>query len=230
MPDHNAIYRQENARYEALISREDYEGNLLKSLAQLVPLPGSFVIDSGSGTGRLARLLTPVAKKIYAFDLSAHMLRVALDELRQSRQSNWTVAAADHRYLPVRDHLADVLVSGWSVTMLFVNYPESWQVQVERALQEFQRVVRPGGKVVIIETLGTGYEKPFRIPKLEPFFQFLEYHGYEPTAIRTDYQFENLEEARDLSQFFFGEELARQVIQNNWIVLPECTGLWSKQF
>jgi hypothetical protein len=35
-----------------------------------------------------------------------------------------------------------------------------------------------------------------------------------------------LSEAEKLTRFFFGEELARAVRWNNWIILPECTGIW----
>jgi hypothetical protein len=44
--------------------------------------------------------------------------------------------------------------------------------------------------------------------------------------VRTDYQFESLEEAVELSTFFFGEELGQKVREKSWVILPECTGIW----
>jgi hypothetical protein len=35
-----------------------------------------------------------------------------------------------------------------------------------------------------------------------------------------------LAEAEELSRFFFGDELGNKVVQNNWTILPECTGVW----
>jgi len=45
-------------------------------------------------------------------------------------------------------------------------------------------------------------------------------------VLSTDYQFASLAEAEALTRFFFGEELAAQVVENAWVVLPECTGIW----
>ena len=62
--------------------------------------------------------------------------------------------------------------------------------------------------------------------KLVPYYSFLEASGFSPTWIRTDFKFESLDQAASLTRFFFGDEFAQQVIANNWIILPECTGLW----
>jgi hypothetical protein len=51
-------------------------------------------------------------------------------------------------------------------------------------------------------------------------------HGFASTWIRTDYRFESLSEAQEATQFFFGDELADQIARENWVILPECTGLW----
>lgn len=54
--------------------------------------------------------------------------------------------------------------------------------------------------------------------------------GFQTDWIRTDYNFESMREAMDLSNFFFGDELACKVEQNQWKILPECTGvLWLKK-
>jgi hypothetical protein len=51
-------------------------------------------------------------------------------------------------------------------------------------------------------------------------------HGFSRTWIRTDYTFEDIEEAVELTGFFFGEELAHQVDQEHRVKLPECAGVW----
>ena len=50
--------------------------------------------------------------------------------------------------------------------------------------------------------------------------------GFAYTWIRTDFKFESLAEAAALNRFFFGDEMAQRVIDNNWVILPECTGIW----
>jgi hypothetical protein len=51
-------------------------------------------------------------------------------------------------------------------------------------------------------------------------------HGFTRVSIRTDYQFDSMHEAESLVRFFFGDDMAAQVTENRWIVLPECTGIW----
>jgi hypothetical protein len=64
---------------------------------------------------------------------------------------------------------------------------------------------------------------------LAEFYAWLEgTHGFQTTNIRTDYQFDSLAEAEQLSRFFFGDELADEVVSKNWVILPECTGVWWK--
>ena len=54
----------------------------------------------------------------------------------------------------------------------------------------------------------------------------VEEYGFNHKWIRTDYNFENVKEAEELIRFFFGEELAQRVRDNNLVCLPECAGIW----
>jgi ubiquinone/menaquinone biosynthesis C-methylase UbiE len=110
------IYQSDGDRYEALISREDHQGNIPRTIDEIINVDGLDVIDLGAGTGRLTLLLASRARSIRAFDASAEMLRVCRERLSASRLSNWQVDVADHRQLPVPDHSADLVVSGWSVS------------------------------------------------------------------------------------------------------------------
>jgi len=139
---------------------------------------------------------------------------------------NWCVAAADHRYLPVGDQVADLIVSGWSICMLFVWYPETWRDALVQAFAEMRRALRPGGTIVILETLGTGYEKPHRYENLAPYYAFLDEICLDSTWIRTDLAFESDAQAELLSGFFFGEGEAQRMVSRYGAYVPECTGLW----
>jgi SAM-dependent methyltransferase len=136
------------------------------------------------------------------------------------------VAASDHRHVPLRDYSADFIISGWSFCYLAGWSGERWWEEVARGLKEIERVLRPGGTVVILETLGTGHETPHRLENLVPYFDLLEAWGFGVTWIRTDYRFPSLQEAIELTGFFFGDDMAEQVRQRKWVVLPECTGIW----
>jgi hypothetical protein len=90
--------------------------------------------------------------------------------------------------------------------------------------------LRPGGTIIIMETLGTGYEMPTPPDELVAYYAYLEGEaGFSSTWIRTDYLFESLAEAQALTSFFFGEEMVEKVVREagqDHVVLPECTGIW----
>jgi ubiquinone/menaquinone biosynthesis C-methylase UbiE len=226
MPTQEEIYKTEGDKYEALIAREDYQGNILKALREITPLENRLVLDLGAGTGRLACLLAPFVVGVRAFDISEEMLRVCRQKLTASGLSNWQVDVADHRKLPVDDASADLVVSGWSVAYLYQWNPDTWRDELEKWLSEMKRVLRQDSYIVLFESLGTGNESPIKLEHLKGYYPWLDEAGFQYKWIRTDYKFESIEEAEELSRFFFGDELGDKVRQNNWVILPECTGVW----
>lgn len=229
MPDNKTVYAHHGNEYEALIAHEDYQGNILSALRDLISLENLTVLDLGAGTGRLACMLAPLVAYVHAFDIAPDMLRVCHEKLTEAGLSNWKVHIADHRQLPVDDDCADLIVSGWSVSYLAVWNPDTWREELDKALAEMKRVLKPGSLIVLFESLGTGNESPLQLDHLRNFYTWLDETGFQKRWIRTDYQFETLDEAEYLSRFFFGDELGDRVRKNNWVILPECTGVWWKQ-
>lgn len=226
MPTQAEIYKTEGDKYEALIAREDYQGNILKALKEIVDLEKRLVLDLGAGTGRLACLLAPHVDHIHAFDISEEMLRVCREKLSATKLSNWKIDVADHRQLPIEDNSANLVVSGWSVSYLAVWNKDSWRSELEKWLGEMKRVLTANSYVVLFESLGTGNESPIKLEHLKDFYIWLNEVGFQNKIIRTDYKFESIQEAEELSRFFFGDDLGDKVVKNNWMILPECTGVW----
>lgn len=229
MTDHfQEIYAKHADQYEALVAREDYQGNILKALKKIRPLAGLDVVEFGAGTGRLTCMLAPLVKSIRAFDASQHMLAIAIAKLKQSGLNNWSAQVGDNRSLPVETASADLALQGWSFGHFVGWYPDTWRMEIGKAVSEMKRVLRPGGTAIILETLGTGRAAPQPpTDALAAYYAWLEIeHDFVLAFIRTDYKFESLEEAQRLTRFFFGDALADQVAQNNWVIVPECTGLW----
>jgi phosphatidylethanolamine/phosphatidyl-N-methylethanolamine N-methyltransferase len=101
---------------------------------------GGRVLEVGVGTG----ISLPIYSRdvrITAVDLSDAMLDKARDRVRESNLDNVeALAVMDAENLRFEDDSFDVIVAQYVVTA--VPHPE-------RALDEFLRVVRPGGEIVI---------------------------------------------------------------------------------
>jgi ubiquinone/menaquinone biosynthesis C-methylase UbiE len=156
------------------------------------------------------------------------MLAVATEKLETTGLQNWTVTVADNRALPVANRAADISIAGWSLGYCTIWHADSWRKEIGQALAEMARVLRPGGTVVILETMGTGSEVPGPpTDALATYYSWLDNeHGFSSTWIRTDYRFESLPEAQEATRFFFGDDFADRVGRENWVIVPECTGIW----
>ncbi len=226
LPTEQEVYSKHAAEYEALVSHEDYQGNILRVIREITPLDGLDVLDSGAGTGRLACLLQPHVHRVIASDISHHMLETALYRLAALGLENWAAAVADHRHLPLKDGGVDLLVSGWSVSYVTVWYPGRWREEADAWLAEARRVLRKEGHVILLESLGTGNETPQHLPHLENFYSWLDEKGFQNKWIRTDYRFESPAEAGRIAGFFFGDEMKQKIQEAGMTILPECTGVW----
>ena len=232
MADFQKIYETQAEDYDLLVSREDYAGNLTRTLFEIADPAGRDVVEFGAGTGRLTRMMVPRARSVQAFDGSAAMLEVARRRMEELGTRNWKLAVADNAHLPCEDCCADLVLAGWTFGHLAGWFPESWREKVAEVLAEIRRVLRPGGHVIIIETLGTGSTEPAApAPWLAEYYGMLEKeHGFARKAIRTDYRFESVEEGERLVRFFFGDDRADRVRREELCILPECTGLWHRSF
>ena len=89
-----------------------------------------------------------------------------------------------------------------------------------------KRILRTEGNIILLETMGTGFELPTPPQHLRKYYQLLSSFGFKSDWFRTDYKFDNLPEAVDLVKFFFGETLSSEVERKGNLILPECTGIW----
>ncbi|NOU99746.1 class I SAM-dependent methyltransferase [Paenibacillus planticolens] len=224
MPNHEEIYQSQAETYDLLISKQP---SLLDVIEAIQPVEGLDILDLGAGSGRLTCVLAPKAKSILALDDSEAMLNVTAAKLQKAGLHSWSTQVADHRALPVSSGSYDLIVSGWSICYLGSTNLPDWERNIRQVMAEIKRVLRPGGSVIIFENFGTGSTAPNPPSFLQAYFEMLEKEfGMSHTWIRTDYDFDSLEEAERLSRFFFGDDLADQVVQEGWRQLPECAGVW----
>ena len=227
----DTLYIDHAGEYEILVSHEDYQQALVEAIQRIQPLAGRIAAEFGAGTGRVTGLLAGRVRRLHAFDLSTPMLRVAQDKLGRDAWKNVSLTVADSRRMPCRSGWADLAIEGWAFLHIAVIFPQDWQVQLARALDEMQRLVRPGGKMILIETLGTGESTPKVVPFFRKVYDFLEAErGFAPIDIRTDYCFGTIEQIKQVVIPLFGQEMLERLvrIRAGW-VLPECTGLWWRE-
>jgi demethylmenaquinone methyltransferase / 2-methoxy-6-polyprenyl-1,4-benzoquinol methylase len=106
--------------------------------------PGALVLDVAAGTGMLSLQLCAAGARVLAIDLSWRMLQVGArrDRSRSSGHGQLWWCNADALRLPLTDASCD----GVAIAFGLRNLPDP-----AAGLTEFARVVRPGGRLVVLE-------------------------------------------------------------------------------
>lgn len=106
---------------------------------------GGKLLDLGSGTGDLAleAMHRQPTGQVTAGDFTLEMMRVGQQRQRQAGKPEPEWCGADALNLPYPPGLFDAVISGF----LMRNVGN-----IDRALQEQARVLKPGGRIVILDT------------------------------------------------------------------------------
>ncbi len=106
---------------------------------------GGRILEVGVGTG-LSLPDYSRSNRLFGVDLSAPMLRKAKERVAEHRLSNVDgLAVMDAQHLGFRDSVFDVVVAQYVITA--VSHPEA-------TLDEFVRVTKPGGEIILVNHLG----------------------------------------------------------------------------
>lgn len=102
---------------------------------------GLRVLEVACGRGGFVRQLARAGARVTGCDFSAAALRIAVTKVRPSSEENGAlIVQGDAQRLPFADGSFDLLVSCETIEHL---------PQVENAVKEFHRVVRPGGRLLL---------------------------------------------------------------------------------
>ena len=221
------IYTSKASEYARLEKSEDVYNNLSKALEGIISFSDKKILDIGSGTGRIARLFHSHAKHIIAIDLYIAMLRQN-KVIRKEHNGRWSIFQADMINLPIVHHWADITIAGWAIGHLRSWFKNAWQTRINQVVQQMNLATSNGGHIFIIETLGTGSLEPAPpTDELRSYYLWLEDKmGFRRKVIRTDYNFDTIESAVQVMDFFFGIDLANRIKENRWHRVPEWTGIW----
>lgn len=149
--------RQDKTRafFDSVAGRlgKDYvPGKSWKSLAEalLYLMPPQVIADLGTGEGNSALLLSRSALKVIGVDSSARMLEVGREQAQRAGVPNVEFRLGDMEEVPIGNAEVDLVF--FSQSLHHAAHPE-------RALREAARILRSGGRVVILDLAKHRFEE-----------------------------------------------------------------------
>ena len=122
----------------------DPDRKVLAALERIVPLSGKRIADVGTGIGHYPMLLARRTARTYGIESDAGLLTVARQRAAASHQPNVRIVEGSGSALPLRDGAVDIVLSSE------IDPDDgSWP-----AIREALRVLRPGGRLIVIGYYG----------------------------------------------------------------------------
>ncbi len=167
----NRVREQFGKTATAYVEAKHFSGgkDLEEAVRLLRPTHDDNMLDVACGGGHMALYFSPMVRQVVASDLTMQMLKKAQEHIaEEGRVDNVVFREADAEDLPF---------PAGSFTILTCRIAPHHFPDVPRALSEFHRVLRRGGRMVIIDTLLPAD------PEIADFFQTME-KMRNPTHVR----------------------------------------------
>ncbi len=131
-------------------------GRSWQALAHLLItlIPPIDVADLGAGEGTLSQLLAKRARKVIAIDISERMIEVGTQLAKDHGFTNLEYRLGDLEEPPIADSSIDLAI--FSQALHHANSPH-------KAIAAAERILRPGGRVVILDLLAHNYRAGKRV-------------------------------------------------------------------
>lgn len=129
-------------------SKQDYLDYVVQKIA---PSKTDAVLEVAAGTCACGRTIAPYAGNVVCLDMTPAMLSVGKSEAGKNHLDNMTFVLGDAAELPFLNGSFDIVLS----RLAFHHFPD-----VKQPFAEMVRVLKPGGKVVLIDMEAA--EEPLR--------------------------------------------------------------------
>ena len=143
MLNHREYFDQIAERWDNIITESDLK-RLSTIIQEIKIVPGSNILDVGTGTGVLIPMLTEAVGpqgKVTAMDFSPEMLKYA----RSKGPAEVEFVCADVAAIPYQDQFFDEVICN----AVFPHFPDK-----VGAVKEILRVLKPGGRIVVCHKAG----------------------------------------------------------------------------
>jgi len=124
--------------------RQYVPGRSWKGIAEalLKLMPPMVIADLGAGEGTISQLMAQTAKRVIAVDNSEKMVEFGSDLAKRHQIANLEYRLGD---------LEDVPIRAGTVDLAFLSQALHHAVHPERAISEAWRILKPGGRVAVLD-------------------------------------------------------------------------------
>ena len=113
-------------------------------------LPPLVIADLGAGEGTIALLLAQRAQRVIAVDSSPKMVEYGTGVARSNGVKNLEYRLGDLEELPIKNGRVDLALLHQSL---------HHAMHPQKAIEEARRILRPGGRIVILDLVKHGFEE-----------------------------------------------------------------------
>jgi ubiquinone/menaquinone biosynthesis C-methylase UbiE len=184
----------------------DPEQRISSVMQTIAPLQDRILLDVGAGIGDRTILYAQLAAHVYALEPDPEALPILRGRIKSSQACNVTVVPAGAQAIPLEDDCADVAYATWA----YFFGPGS-----EPGLREVERVVQPGGDIVVVQNYGRDEISRFWAPQeseCERWPPWFAEHGFSCQVVDTVWRFRSQEEALAVLEFLWGERARAYVL------------------
>jgi SAM-dependent methyltransferase len=130
--------------YRRLGEMVDPGRKVLAGLERIMPLSGKRIADVGTGIGHYPMLLARRTARTYGIESDPALLEEARQRASAAHQPNIRMIEGEPTAIPLRDGAVDIVLHG------LIEAEDAWLPAITEAL----RVIKPGGRLVVIGYYG----------------------------------------------------------------------------